>query len=191
MFAIARSLCSVSFAFAAVACGGAPERPEAPSPPPLTTEAPQAEVRPEPAVSQTSAREPAAPAPVPPPEEPPASVVEPQPEAGVEDPPADPAATDPLQWMEDRQAREEAERVRIAAAEKAVADARAHVAELEKRLLAVRNPFLPRPVLPPEEAAAWEGLDGAERAKRVEAQLGEARSELERAEKTLADLRGR
>lgn len=189
MFAIARFLCSVSLAFAAVACGGAPERAEPPSPPPLTTETPQAAVRPEAAVSQPSDREPAPPAPAPRPAEPPASAAKPPPEAVVEAPPAAPAATDPLQWMEDRQAREEAQRVRIAAAEKAVDDARARVAELENRLLAVKNPFLPRPVLPPEEAAAWEGLDGAERAKRVETQLAEARSELERAEKALADLR--
>jgi hypothetical protein len=93
--------------------------------------------------------------------------------------------------MEDRKAREEADRVRLAAAEKAVEDAKTRVAELESRLLAVKNPFLPRPALPPEEAAAWEGLDGVARVKRVEEQLVAARGELERAERALAAIRSR
>jgi hypothetical protein len=105
--------------------------------------------------------------------------------------PEPPNQVDPLQWMADRAAREEARKVRIAEAEKALFDARERVGELEKRLLAVKNPFLPRPVLPPDEAKAWEGLSGAERAARVEAQLKEAREAVVETEATLAELKSR
>ena len=83
------------------------------------------------------------------------------------------------------------EPVRVEAAEQRVAAASARVVELEKRLLAIRNPFLPRPELPPEEAQAWEGLDGAQRAARVEQQLAEARDELAAAEDELMSLRAK
>lgn len=185
-------------ALAVVACGGGADRPEPPSPPPIQTESVAAPARPEPASHPAAPAEidrgtdrlskPVEPAPVD------AAPVEPAPVARTEDaePVADaPAPPDPLQWMEDRKAREEAARVRLASAEQAVEDAKARVAELESRLLAVKNPFLPRPTLPPEEAAAWEGLDGVARAKRVEEQLVEARAELDRAEKALAALRSR
>ena len=81
--------------------------------------------------------------------------------------------------------------MRVEAAEQRVAAASARVVELEKRLLAIRNPFLPRPELPPEEAQAWEGLDGAQRAARVEQQLAEARDELAAAEDELMSLRAK
>lgn len=70
-----------------------------------------------------------------------------------------------------------------------VTAASARMEEPEKRLLAIRNPFLPRPALEPEEAQAWEGLDGRERAERVERQLAEARTELAAAEQELARIR--
>ena len=79
---------------------------------------------------------------------------------------------------------------RVDVAEQRVAAASARVVELEKRLLAIHNPYLPRPELPPEEALAWKGLDGRQRAARVEQQLVEARGELDAAEADLARLRG-
>jgi hypothetical protein len=69
--------------------------------------------------------------------------------------------------------------------------ATAAVETLEKRLLAVRNPYRPRPQLPPDEAKAWEGLDGAQRAQRVEEQLAAARVELAAARKAVVDAGGR
>lgn len=180
-------------ALAAVSCGGTTERPEPPSPPPIQTESAAEAARPAPAVPTPAARENEV-SPVPVSESVDAAPVTPTPverkEAAEPAAPA-PAPPDPSQWLEDRQARDEAARQRRAAAEKAVEDAKARVAELESRLLAVKNPFLPRPVLPPEEAAAWEGLDGAARAKRVEEQLVEARAELDGAEKALAAFRSR
>jgi len=80
-------------------------------------------------------------------------------------------------------------RASVEDAEQRVAAASAQVAELEKRLLAIRNPLLPRPQLPPEEAQAWEGLDGIQRAGRVEGQLASAREELADAEAELARRR--
>lgn len=72
--------------------------------------------------------------------------------------------------------------------EKRVTEAEAKIAELEKRRLAISNPFLPRPELPPDEAAAWEGLDGVQRRERVDKQLEAARDELEAAQKDLEAL---
>ncbi len=182
-------------ALAAFACGGGTERPEPPSPPPIQTQPSEAATRPRPAPHPVAQPESDARS-VPPSEA--SRSVEAAPSSRPEPATAKPATVapeaappDPLRWMEDRKAREEAARVRLAAAEKAVEDAKARVVELENRLLAVKNPFLPRPALPPEEAAAWEGLDGVERAKRVEGQLAEARAELERAQQALAAIRAR
>jgi len=70
-----------------------------------------------------------------------------------------------------------------------VALAEATLKDLEARKLAVRNPYLRRPVLTEEEAAAWEGLDNAERVRRTEAAIGRAREELEAARSELSRLR--
>lgn len=189
-----RTVVPLAAALAALSCGGGSERPEPPSPPPIQTESTEVAVPPEPA-SHPAVRPESETGSVPGPEPVrPVGAAAPAPERPPAKPEAvssEPAPPDPLQWMEDRKAREEAARVRLASAEKAVEDAKARVAELESRLLAVKNPFLPRPTLPPEEAAAWEGLDGVARAKRVEEQLVEARAELDRAEKALAALRSR
>ena len=175
---------AAAIAVATWSCGEGPVRPEPPSPPPLTADTPakaapvatavaepatQAEPSPVVAVRSETAQEPAASSP------PPAAAAAPE-----------AAPPDPLQWMEDRAAREEAKKVRLAEAEQDVVDARARVAELEKRLLAVKNPFLPRPVLPPDEAQAWQGLNGPQRVERVEGQLVEARDAQAAAEKALA-----
>ncbi len=85
--------------------------------------------------------------------------------------------------------RDENLEIRIRAAERSVTDAQARVAELEDRLRAVHNPLLPRPSLPPEEEEAWKGLDGVERAKRVEKQLEQARRDLSIAMEDLERLR--
>lgn len=198
-WACVRTAVPLVAALSVLSCGGGTERPEPPSPPPIQTESAAEAARPARAEDRPAAEE-IGPRPVPAMEPVDGGVVAPTPAARIE--PAqpaepakpvaiEPAPPDPLQWMEDRKAREEADRVRLAAAEKAVEDAKTRVAELESRLLAVKNPFLPRPVLPPEEAAAWEGLDGVGRAKRVEEQLVEARADLDRAEKALAAIRSR
>lgn len=115
--------------------------------------------------------------PQPPPTE--RSTPEGQPAAGSGE--ARPALMDPLAAMaqekEDALKRQEAQ----AAAQKDVTTAEANVRELEQRLLAQQNPFLPRPKLTPEEQAKEQALDGAERARRTQEQLDLAKKELERA----------
>ncbi len=51
--------------------------------------------------------------------------------------------------------------------------------DLKTRRLAISNPFLPRPTLNKEEAAAWEGLDGAERVQETEDAIKKVQRELE------------
>ncbi len=98
------------------------------------------------------------------------------------------AERDPLGAIEEERAREADRNLRLAKAEREVAEAAARVKELEKRALAVRNPFLPRPELPPEEAEAWKGLSNEQRLERIEAALAEARKKLEEARARLAAL---
>lgn len=98
------------------------------------------------------------------------------------------ARRDPLEAIEQEQAREADRSLRLAKAEREVAEAAARVKELEKRALAIRNPFLPRPELPPEEAEAWKGLSNEQRLERTEAALAQARKKLEEARARLAAL---
>jgi hypothetical protein len=62
-----------------------------------------------------------------------------------------------------------------------------NVEALERRLLQVRNPLLARPVVPEEERAAWEKLDGAGRAALTQQKLEEARAKVKRLRDELDD----
>lgn len=75
------------------------------------------------------------------------------------------------------------------AVEERIEGTRARIEELERRLLSIYNPFVPRPQLPPEEAVAWMGLDGVQRAERVKKQIAAAEHDLMEAEAMLATLR--
>ncbi len=96
---------------------------------------------------------------------------------------------DPLKAMEEGRQRAADRQAQIAEAEKKVADAEATVRDLEKRVLAYRNPLLPRPEVSSEEADAQAGMNGGQRVGRAEQQLAEARSEAERARADLARVR--
>src|SRR5262245_24488943 len=78
-------------------------------------------------------------------------------------PPAKPA--DPLQWLQDSQARQADYKRRLEEADAKVASADTDAAVWEKNLLAFKNPFLARPVLAPDDAATIRGMDGAQRVK--------------------------
>ena len=78
----------------------------------------------------------------------------------------------------------------IEEAKQGVAEARTRVAEAEKRSLATRNPLLPRPEVPPEEAEAWNAADGTARASKADQDLAAAREALAKAEQDLATLQG-
>jgi len=98
--------------------------------------------------------------------------------------------TDPLQWMQERQAREAQRREKIAEAEAAVTAAQQKVSDLEKRLLAIRNPYLARPDIPEEEKGEWDAMGAQERVDATEEQLRQAREDLQTAQQELARLRG-
>lgn len=174
----------LALALLAAACASAPEdRDKGPAPPPISTASPVPEPPAEPAPEpSTAAPKPAAAAPADAtaPEAPPPSPVA-----------AAPAPPDPLQEIRNQAVQEENRRLALERAKNRMDAAQAEVETLEKRLLAVRNPFLPRPQLPPDEAKAWEGLDGAARAQRVEDQLAAARVELDAARRAYTDLGGR
>lgn len=66
--------------------------------------------------------------------------------------------------------------------EAAIAQARARIADLERRLLALRNPLLARPAAPEKNAEDWQELDTVERVKRFEKELQDARRALAEAQ---------
>lgn len=61
--------------------------------------------------------------------------------------------------------------------------AAAVVAQRQKDLLALKNPFLPRPQFTPEESTEIKGLGGAARARWAEGRVAEANTLLEAAQK--------
>ena len=96
------------------------------------------------------------------------------------------------EWLEKRQASEADTRTKTAEAEKKVADLRAKVDELERRLLAVRNPLLPRRYAERknEEDKSWDQKTNPERVQATEDELKKAKDDLAAAERELAQLRG-
>jgi len=91
--------------------------------------------------------------------------------------------------MQDSQARREDYQRRLTQLQSSLDDARAAVAKRERDLLAFKNPFLPRPVLAPEEAQAISGMDGAARVKWADERLAEAHATLEAAQKSYDDAK--
>jgi hypothetical protein len=98
-------------------------------------------------------------------------------------------AADPLQWMQDREARQADYKKRIAEAEAEVAVQNASIAEWERTILAFKNPFRPRPQLAPEDAQAIEGKDGIWRVSWAEGKRDAATAARDAAQKTLDDLK--
>ncbi|HEX6851645.1 MAG TPA: hypothetical protein VF139_09575 [Candidatus Polarisedimenticolaceae bacterium] len=179
-----RPLLALVAPLALVACGApAPSQPK--EPPPIV-EMPRRAA--EPAKPAEPPAPPAEPAPGPPPT---ATLID----LGGTPPPAPPPAPPPTpsaaaNEKPDAAAVAMSNRLERERREQRVKEAEATIAELEKRLLAIANPFLPRPQLPPEEAEAWQGLDGVKRRERVNKQLEEARTELEAAQQSLKALGG-
>ncbi len=104
-------------------------------------------------------------------------------------PPSAEALPDPLQQMQAEQARETARLRAVPEAEKAVADAEAKVKELERRALAVENPFLPPPQVPEEERASWDAMDNVQRLEQTQKEIAQARADLEAAREKLRALK--
>jgi hypothetical protein len=112
-------------------------------------------------------------------------------DAKPEPPSGEEEEADPLDQLFAREAARKEHAKQVAQAEERVAAAKQQVADLEKRLLAIKNPFLARPKAPEDEeaAAAWEGGGGPERVEQTQGQLEAARAEVAQAERDLAELR--
>ncbi len=108
---------------------------------------------------------------------------------GATPPPGAEEGPDPLTKLFDDQRRAQEHAAQVAAAETKVAEARQRIGDLEKRMLAVKNPLLARPAAPQDKAEEWKHSDGAERVKRTESELEQAQAALARAEAELEQLR--
>lgn len=96
---------------------------------------------------------------------------------------------DPLKWMQDKEARRleyEKSLVQLGGDRDA---AKSLVAKSERDLLALRNPYLARPELTPDEAAAIQGMNGAERAQWAESRVANAIASWESAKKAYDDAK--
>jgi hypothetical protein len=100
------------------------------------------------------------------------------------------AGLESLERFRQRQARERTLESRISEARAEVAAAEAEVERLEKRALAVKNPYLARPVITEEEAEEWNRMDNAQRLRKTEEDIRQARERLEAAREELARLEG-
>lgn len=189
-----RSWVLAAAALTAAACGDARRDEPGAAPPPIVAGAKAPEPSaPDPEVPRPKPAEPVTVPSTPVREEP--LAVEPQP-APVAAPakdsstaPQEAPARDPLAALDEQRAAAAGRATAIAAAERDLAEKEALVVELDKRLLAVKNPLLPRPQLPPDEAEAWKTLDGVGRMRRVESQLATARADVESARSKLDTLR--
>jgi hypothetical protein len=160
-----------------------PADPEPATPEPAAPTAPPPKAAP-----LTSARTAPPPSPAPASDTPAPGAIPPAPAPDASAKAAD-KPVDPLQWLQDSQARQADYKRRLADGEAAVAASDAAAATWEKNLLAFKNPFLPRPVLAPDDATAIQGMDGAQRVHWAEGKLAEARAARDDAKKALDDLK--
>lgn len=96
---------------------------------------------------------------------------------------------DPLQWLQDSEARRADHQRRLAEAEGELAESAAPVALWERNLLAFKNPFLARPKLAPDDSDTIAGMDGVARVRFAEGRLAEAKAARDAAQKKLDDLK--
>jgi hypothetical protein len=99
------------------------------------------------------------------------------------------AEVDPLKKLDDDRSRAAGLAAQIAEAERTVAAAEGRVRALERRELAIKNPYLPRPEVPPEQAEAWKTMNGAERVQATEEEIKQAKKDVEDARAALEKLR--
>jgi hypothetical protein len=161
---------------------------DTPKPAPPVEEPPQAPPTPAPSSSPTPAPTPTPPAVLEETRSAPGAI----PPSKLPDPNANPGnePVDPLKWMQDSQARRADYERRRQAAEDEVASATTEVASREKILLEFKNPFLPRPQLPPDEAETIKSMSSnVDRVKWAQDKLAAANSRLADAQKNLADLK--
>lgn len=187
-FSVPIVLCFVGLALCGCGGSGSKAPPVAASQPTAT---PETAPRPSPTPVTVAETARAAPTPAPTPEPTPNTslpgAIPPQPAI---DPNAKPAVkpVDPLQWMQDREARKADYQRRLAEAQAKLDEATTNVAFWERTVLEFHNPLLPRPKLSPEDAAAITDMDGVARVKWGEGKLADARAAQGDAQKTVDDL---
>jgi hypothetical protein len=106
-------------------------------------------------------------------------------------PPAGQAPQGSLEWMKAQEDAAQSARVERTDAEKQVAELSAKVAELEKRLLALKNPLLPRRYAEKkdDEAQDWDEMNNYERVETTQQELDKAKAELAEAQAKLRKSR--
>lgn len=199
-------------AVALVGCGGhEPNEPVAP--PPIAAAKPAAQPVAQPAERQpvpqatmtppqpSDAQVPAKPMEAPPPAPTGVAVVEPAYTPGTSLPGAIPPATapnpdaqqqklpDPLQAMRDGEARKADYQRRLAEAQATAQNALTNAETWQRNALAFKNPFLARPQLSPEDAAAIAGMDGAQRVTWSDGKLADAMAASNAAQKAVDELK--
>jgi hypothetical protein len=100
-------------------------------------------------------------------------------------------APDPLTWLRQRQDAQREHQKAVAAAEAAVTAAKQQVTNLDRQLLAARNPFSARPELSDEEKVKRQegGESAGKRYERTQELVEKAREAVRAAESELARLR--
>lgn len=98
-----------------------------------------------------------------------------------------------LEWLEQRNEAAKEQRVEHVDAEKQVAELSAKVSDLERRLLALKNPLLPRRYADKKdpEAEDWDQMDNIARVETTQKELDDARAELAAAQAKLGRGRSR
>lgn len=99
------------------------------------------------------------------------------------------APVDALTAMFAAEAKRKEQALLVAQGEAEVATARQSLVDLEKRLLAVRNPYLARPKTLEADPEAWSAADSQQRVNLTNQQLEKARTAISDAEQALAKLR--
>jgi hypothetical protein len=100
---------------------------------------------------------------------------------------------DALDAMEDAQARERMRKKLLAETEAEIAAGQDGVKRLERRILQIKNPLLPRPEasMTPDEVQQWKGLSATERIAMTQRDLDQARADLATSEAKHAKLKTR
>jgi hypothetical protein len=95
---------------------------------------------------------------------------------------------DALTEIEDEKARQKDRERMIARLDREIEASDSEIAKLERRILAVKNPFLPRPQIPEDRKAAWDLMTPTERIATTQSQLDELRRQAEALRERRDDL---
>jgi hypothetical protein len=98
-----------------------------------------------------------------------------------------PALKDTATWLAEERERATQQRQTRSESLQSLEAAETRVADLQKRLRALRNPLLARPEAPEDDDGSWQAQPNPERVRRTEQELVEARKELREARRRFAE----